>query len=88
MVRPYPATVFESNVQLERGDFVLLASERLAALVPAPRFNLTRYFGVLAPAATFRSLVTPQEEESAPLPHPGENRGRPSRSPHFYDETW
>jgi hypothetical protein len=32
--------------------------ERLAALVPAPRFNLTRYSGVLAPAADA-------------LPHPG-----------------
>jgi hypothetical protein len=33
--------------------------ERLAALVPPPRFNGTRYFGVLAPAATFRPLIVP-----------------------------
>jgi len=45
--------------------------ERLAALVPVPRFNLTRYFGVLAPAATFRSLVTPEAKAPDPLPHHG-----------------
>ncbi|NWG14819.1 MAG: transposase, partial [Acidobacteria bacterium] len=33
--------------------------ERLAALVPPPRFNITRYYGVLAPAAAFRPRVTP-----------------------------
>jgi len=45
--------------------------ERLAALVPPPRFNLTRYSGVLAPAATFRPLVTPQGKGRDPLPHHG-----------------
>jgi len=45
--------------------------ERLAALVPPPRFNLTRYSGVLAPAATFRPLVTPEEKARDPLPHHG-----------------
>jgi hypothetical protein len=43
--------------------------ERLAALVPPPRFNLTRYSGVLAPAATFKPLVTPQGKAQDPLPH-------------------
>jgi hypothetical protein len=33
--------------------------ERLAALEPPPRFNVTRYFWVLAPAATFRPLIVP-----------------------------
>jgi hypothetical protein len=32
---------------------------RLAALVPTPRVNLTRYHGVLAPNHRWRSLVTP-----------------------------
>jgi len=45
--------------------------ERLAALVPPPRFNLTRYSGVLAPGAAFRPLVVPEVEVSAPLPHAG-----------------
>jgi len=34
--------------------------ELLAALVPPPRFNLTRYSGVLAPASAFRPLIVPQ----------------------------
>jgi hypothetical protein len=36
--------------------------ERLAALVPPPKFNVTRYFGVLAPASTFRPLIVPQDK--------------------------
>ena len=45
--------------------------ERLAALVPPPRFNLTRYSGVLAPAAAFRPLIVPREEASPPAAHAG-----------------
>jgi hypothetical protein len=45
--------------------------ERLAALVPPPRFNVTRYYGLLAPAATFRPRVIPQTEASSPPRHPG-----------------
>jgi len=33
--------------------------EKLAALVPPPRFNLVRYHGVLAPAARSRPQVVP-----------------------------
>ena len=32
---------------------------RLAALVPRPRVNLIRYYGVFAPNSRFRSRVTP-----------------------------
>ena len=35
--------------------------ERLAALVPAPRFNLIRYSGVLAPSAAWRRRIIPKE---------------------------
>jgi hypothetical protein len=45
--------------------------ERLAALVPPPRFNLTRYSGVLAPASAFRPLIVPQEDVRAPASHVG-----------------
>jgi len=45
--------------------------ERLAALVPPPRFNLTRYSGVLAPAATFRPLVVPEGETPSATAHAG-----------------
>ena len=36
--------------------------EKLAALVPPPRFNLVRYSGILAPSAACRSLVIPQSD--------------------------
>lgn len=37
--------------------------ERLAALVPAPRFNMIRYSGVLAPAASWRDRLAPCGQE-------------------------
>jgi hypothetical protein len=36
--------------------------ERLAALVPAPRFNMIRYSGVLAPAASWRARLVPRRQ--------------------------
>jgi hypothetical protein len=39
--------------------------ERLAALVPAPRFNLVRYSGVLAPSAGWRSRIVPKAVDGA-----------------------
>jgi hypothetical protein len=33
--------------------------EKLAALVPAPRFHLVRYFGILASAAKQRASIVP-----------------------------
>jgi hypothetical protein len=45
--------------------------ERLAALVPPPRFNVTRYFGVLAPAATFRPWIVPAGVITIVPAHPG-----------------
>jgi len=53
--------------------------ERLAALVPAPRFNMIRYSGVLAPAASWRDRLAPcgaatgdetQDETAAECPEP------------------
>ncbi len=38
---------------------------KLAALVPRPRANLTRYHGVLAPNAKYRSLVVPTPNRRA-----------------------
>jgi len=43
--------------------------EKLAALVPPPRFNLVRYHGVLAPSAAWRPLIVPESEISDPLSH-------------------
>jgi hypothetical protein len=39
--------------------------EKLAALVPPPRFNLVRYSGILAPAALWRSQIVPFDQEEA-----------------------
>lgn len=56
--------------------------EKLAALVPPPRFNLVRYHGLLAPAAHWRPLVipsTPRTEASEHQSHRGckaESSGR------------
>jgi hypothetical protein len=44
--------------------------ERLAALVPPPRFNITRFYGVLAPAAAFRSLIVPKDKMAILSTHP------------------
>jgi hypothetical protein len=45
--------------------------EKLAALVPPPKFNLTRYHGILAPSADFRSMIVPESDAEGPLPHRG-----------------
>ena len=55
---------------------------RLAALVPRPRVNLTRYHGVFAPNSKYRALITPakrgkgnkpgiadEPDEQTPVPH-------------------
>ena len=38
--------------------------ERLAALFPAPRFNMIRYSGVLAPSASWRRRIIPEDMEA------------------------
>jgi len=38
--------------------------ERLAALIPAPRFNMIRYSGVLAPSSAWRRRIIPQKAVS------------------------
>ena len=44
-----------THVIFEPLDFIA----RLAALVPRPRVNLTRFYGVFAPNSKYRALVTP-----------------------------
>lgn len=46
-----------THVIYEQLDFIA----RLAALVPKPRVNLTRFHGVFAPNSKHRALVTPAE---------------------------
>jgi hypothetical protein len=45
--------------------------ERLAVLVPPPKFNVTGYFEVLAPAATFRPRVIPKNKAPILPTRPG-----------------
>ena len=45
--------------------------EKLAALVPPPRFNLVRYSGVLAPSSAWRPLVIPAAPADDFNTHPG-----------------
>jgi Putative transposase len=47
-----------TEVVFERADFIA----KLAALVPAPRAHLTRFHGILAPAAKWRSSIVPSPE--------------------------
>jgi len=41
--------------------------EKLAALVPPPRFNLVRYSGVLAPSSSWRKQIIPENRRRIPL---------------------
>jgi hypothetical protein len=43
--------------------------EKLATLVPPPRFNLVRYHGILAPSAAWRPHVIPESDISDPPTH-------------------
>jgi hypothetical protein len=43
---------------------------RLAALVPPPRVNLTRYHGVFAPNSRDRALITPARRRKGNPPQP------------------
>jgi hypothetical protein len=55
-----------SHVIFEPGELV----EKLAALVPPPRFNLVRYHGILAPSAAWRPLVVPEPPACDATTHP------------------
>jgi hypothetical protein len=50
-----------SAVIFERQDFMA----KLAVLVPSPRAHLTRYHGVLGPAAVWRPLVIPTANDNS-----------------------
>lgn len=49
-----------TRVVLESLDFIA----RLAALVPAPRVNLTRFHGVFAPHSAMRSQIIPRKKKA------------------------
>ncbi len=55
-----------THVIFEPLDFI----SRLAALVPRPRVNLTRFHGVFAPNSKYRAKVTPARRRKNKKPHP------------------
>jgi hypothetical protein len=68
---------------------------RLCALVPPPRYPLTRFHGILAPRAKLRSRIVPKLPGSATracasassLPDPREPRGQAGERPPPRDKT-
>jgi hypothetical protein len=61
-----------THVLFEPLDFIA----RLAALVPKPRVNLTRYHGVFAPNSAHRAWVTKAGRVRGGRPPEGQNPGR------------
>ncbi len=63
---------FQSAVHSDGTTHVLFGPldfiARLAALVPRPRVNLTRYNGVFAPNSRYRARVTPAKQDEAEVP--------------------
>ena len=53
---------------------------RLAALIPKPRGNLTRFHGVFAPNSQHRAAVTPAKRGKAPNPKPPRRAKRERRA--------
>jgi hypothetical protein len=67
-----------SAVIFERQDFIA----KLAVLVPAPRAHLTRYHGILGPAAKWRPLIVPTgDENGSETPLNTQPSSQPSTAP-------
>lgn len=48
--------------------------ERLVSLVPSPRVNIVRYYGVFAPNARLRSTIVPKQSENADADDGGQRK--------------
>ena len=73
-----------TDLVFEPQDFIA----KLAALVPAPRVHLTRFHGILAPAAKWRPLIIPTPivepdilSSAGPLPAPESGEGSEASIP-------
>ena len=71
-----------TQVAFEPVDFIA----RLAALVPKPRVNLTRYHGILAPNHRWRGLVTPAKRGKGAKRLPNKEVASPAE--HHAAMTW
>lgn len=61
---------------------------RLAALVPRPRVNLTRYHGVFAPNSKYRALITPAKRGKGNKPGIADEPDEQTPVPHHVAMTW
>ena len=76
-----------THVIFEPLDFIA----RLAALVPKPRVNLTRFHGVFAPNSKHRALVTPAKRGKGSKPKAAdgqEEQGGPRSSRRRLLRAW
>ena len=62
--------------------------EKLAALVPAPRFHLVRYFGILASAAKQRPSIVPVPPPAARMESCGQRDTSEKEKPHARNYSW
>jgi len=73
-----------THVIMSDGELV----EKLAALVPAPRFHLVRYFGILAPAAKQRASVVPSPPPVSTAEPCGHRNTAEEQNPRPRNYTW
>jgi hypothetical protein len=59
-----PSASGETSLEFTPVDFL----RRVSALIPPPRVNLTRFFGVLAPNARLRKHIVPKPPRTEPSP--------------------
>jgi hypothetical protein len=73
-----------THVEFEPLDFIA----RLAALVPKPRVNLTRFHGVFAPNSKHRALVTPAKRGKGNKPKIPDEAQEQTPAEHRASMTW
>ena len=71
-----PSASGATSLEFTPVDFL----RRVAALIPPPRVNLVRFFGVLAPNARLRARVVPATQPN--LERPQEQAPAPTSPPH------
>src|SRR5438034_5585884 len=73
-----------THVVMSDGELV----EKLAALVPAPRFHLVRYFGILASAAKQRASIVPFPPSASTAEQCGHPNTAEDQNPRPRNYTW
>jgi len=73
-----------THVIMSDGELV----EKLAALVPAPRFHLVRYFGILASAAQQRPSIVPVPPPASGAEACGHRDSSEKEKPHARNYSW